>query len=223
MINYDEANSLIEKEFEKLVLQTEVINLLDSINRVLAEDIISDINLPPFTNSAMDGFAIKYNPAIKKWKVIGEISAGNFQDYQLGDGLAVSIMTGGKLPETADTVIPIEDVIIENDLVSLKEDTSFKKGINVRLQGNDLLKGKIALNKNIILKPKHISVAASCGKEKIKVYKRVKISVLATGDEIVEINEIPSEDKIRNSNLYSLSGSKTPISSSTDSKKICCL
>ena len=127
MISYDEANFIIEKEFDKLDLQIENINLLDAINRVLAADIISDINFPPFTNSAMDGFAITFNPAIKKWKVIGEISAGNFQDYQLGDGLAVSIMTGSKLPETADTVIPIEDVIIENDTVILKEMASFKK------------------------------------------------------------------------------------------------
>ena len=204
MISYDEANFIIEKEFDKLDLQIENINLLDAINRVLAADIISDINFPPFTNSAMDGFAITFNPAIKKWKVIGEISAGNFQDYQLGDGLAVSIMTGSKLPETADTVIPIEDVIIENNSVSLKEDSPFEKGINVRLKGNDLLKGEIALNKNIILKPKHISVAASCGKVELRVYKRIKISVLSTGDELVEINEIPSEDKIRSSNQYSL-------------------
>ena len=105
MIKYSEANSIIEKELLKLKLTTEEADLRDSTNRILAEDIYPDINLPPFTNSAMDGYAVHYNPDIKKWKIIGEISAGNYRDYELGNGLAVSIMTGGKLPEEADSSI----------------------------------------------------------------------------------------------------------------------
>lgn len=214
MISYTEANEIIEKEFANLQLQTEEVDILDSTNRILAEDIYSDIDLPPFTNSAMDGFAIKFNPDIEKWKIIGEISAGNFIEYEVDNGLAVSIMTGGKMPAGADTVIPIEDVIIENDALILKDMPSFKKGINVRLKGNDLLKGKLAITKNIIVKPKHISVAASCGKSKLLVYKKLKIGVLATGDELVDITSTPGEDKIRTSNLYSILSAITEINHS---------
>jgi molybdopterin molybdotransferase len=204
MINYNEANSIIEREFKKLRLETETVDLINSINRILAEDIHSDIDLPPFTNSGMDGYAVQFNRDIRKWKIIGEISSGNYREFNLGNGEAVSIMTGGRMPQKADTVIPIEDVSLENDFIILKENTSFIKGINVREKGNDLLKGKIAVSKNTILKPKHIAVAASCGKSKLEVYKKIRTAVLATGDELIDIYETPRDDKIRSSNLYAL-------------------
>ena len=166
MITYSEANSIIERELLKLKLETEEVDLINCTGRILAENIYSDINLPPFTNSAMDGYAVKFNSGIRKWKITGEISAGNYQDYEIGNGLAVSIMTGGKLPEKADTVIPIEEVTLENDLIILNEDSVYRKGINVRKTGNDLLKGNIAVDKNTLIKPKHIAVAASCGRSK---------------------------------------------------------
>lgn len=204
MKTYSEANSIIERELQQLKPETEEVDLVDCTNRILAEDIYSDINLPPFTNSAMDGYAVHFNSEIKKWKITGEISAGNYKNYDIGNGLAVSIMTGSKLPEKADTVIPIEDVTIENDSVKLNENSVYRKGINVRQAGNDLLEGKIAVDKNTMLKPKHIAVAASCGKSRLKVYKKIKIGVLGTGDELIDIPGIPSEDKIRASNIYSL-------------------
>lgn len=204
MITYNEANSIIEKELQQLKIETEEVDLADCTNRILAEDIYSDINLPPFTNSAMDGYAVQFNPDIRKWKITGEISAGNYKNYDIGSGLAVSIMTGGKLPEKADTVIPIEDVTIEDDFVIINEDSVYRKGINVRQAGNDLIEGKVAVGKNTLLRPKHIAVAASCGKSRLRVYKKIKIGVLGTGDELVEVSEIPSEDKIRSSNVYSL-------------------
>ncbi len=204
MTSYNEANEIIFRELSNYKLQIEEVGLLDSTSRILAEDIFSDIDLPPFTNSAMDGFAIKFNPGITKWKIIGEISAGNFKEYNIDEGLTVSIMTGGKIPGGADTVIPIEDVIIDRDSIILKKNATFRKGINVRLKGNDLLKDKMALSGNIIIKPRHLAVAASCGKSTLKVYKRLKIAVLATGDELVDINTRLAEDKIRSSNLYAL-------------------
>jgi|YelNatPaOPRAMG01_1025707.scaffolds.fasta_scaffold00153_32 molybdopterin molybdotransferase len=204
MINYSDAEEIIKIEFKKLELKTEQIDLLNSTNRILAEDIYSDINLPPFDNSAMDGIAIKFNSNIKNWKIIGEIPAGNYNDFPLDEHSAVSIMTGSKLPQNCDTVIPIEDIEIKDDFAFLKENSKFKKGINIRKLGEDLLKDNIALNKNTLLKPHHIAVAASCGRSTLKVYKRLKIGVLATGNELVDIHEIPNDDKIRCSNLYSI-------------------
>jgi molybdopterin molybdotransferase len=204
MISYSEANKIIEEELRKLEIKTELVGLLESTNRILAEDIISDINLPPFTNSAVDGYAIKFNEEVNKWKIIGEIGAGNYKDYEIGDGLAVSIMTGGKMPPYGDSVIPIEDVIIENDKIELKGNSTYKKGMNIRKAGSDLLSNEIAINKNIIIKPKHIAVAATCGKTELKVFRKVKIGVLATGDELIDISETPGKDKIRSSNVYSI-------------------
>lgn len=204
MISFNEAENILQSEFGKLKLKTEQIDLINSVSRILAEDIYSDIDLPPFDNSAMDGIAIKFNPEIKKWKVIGEIPAGKFNDLEIDQINAANIMTGGKLPIGCDTVIPIEDIEIKNEYAYLKKDVRFAKGINIRKQGEDLVKGKAALKKDTLLKPHHIAVAASCGRSTLKVYKRLRIGVLATGDELVDIHETPDGDKIRCSNLYSL-------------------
>ena len=119
MINYNDAVKIIRTEFNKLELKTEQIDLLNSTNRILAENIYSDINLPPFDNAAMDGIAIIFNSKIKKWKIIGEIPAGNYNDFSLDENSAVSIMTGSKLPNNCDTVIPIEDIELKDDFAFL--------------------------------------------------------------------------------------------------------
>ncbi len=204
MIFYNDAQKIIQTEFAKLKLLTEQIDLVGSVNRVLAEDVYSDINLPPFDNSAMDGFAIKFNGSVKKWKIIGEIPAGNYDSFNIDFESAVSIMTGSKLPDDCDTVIPIENVEVKDNIVFLKEGVRFAKGINTRKQGEDLLKDNIALQKYTLLKPHHIAVAASCGRSTLKIFKRLRIGVLATGDELVDIHETPVDDKIRCSNLYSM-------------------
>jgi molybdopterin molybdotransferase len=204
MISFEEAQSILKTEFSKLNLVTGHVDLVDSVGRILAEDIYSDINLPPFDNSAMDGIAIHFAPGITEWKIVGEISAGKFNDIRIDENTAVSIMTGARLSNGCDTVIPIEDIEMDGDRASLKEGIDIARGMNVRSQGNDLVKGKIALARNTLLKPHHIAVAASCGQSKVKVYERLRIGVLATGDELVDIHETPADDKIRGSNLYSL-------------------
>ena len=204
MINYNEAIEIIQTEFGKLNLKTEQIDLINSVNRILAEDVYSDINLPPFDNSAMDGFAIKFNSGIKKWEIIGEIPAGNFNHFNIDENSTVSIMTGSKLPKDCDTVIPVEDVEVKDNYAFLKEGARFARGINTRKQGEDLLKDKTAIQKFTLLKPHHIAVAASCGRSTLKVFKRLRVGVLATGDELVDIHETPTGDKIRCSNLYAM-------------------
>ncbi len=204
MISYNEANEIIRREFAALNTSLECVDLPESVNRILAEDVYSDLNLPSFDNSAMDGFAVKFKEGVSSWNIIGEISAGNFSDHPLNENSAVSIMTGGKLPGNCDTVIPVEDVEVEGSTVRLKENAGFKQGQNIRRAGEDLAKGSLALSKNTLLKPHHIAVAASCGKVNLKVFYKLRIGVLATGDELVDIHETPQDDKIRCSNLYSL-------------------
>lgn len=205
MINYNEALEIIKSEIEKLSLQTEEIDLLESLNRILAEDVIADVDLPPFDNSAMDGYAIKFSERTQ-WNIIGEISAGNFSSFTLTENDAVLITTGSKLPLNADTIIPIEDVEVDGTKLFLKENSLIKKGMNIRAQGNDLRKNEIAVPRFTKIDPKTMAVLASCGKDKVKVYSKLEFVVLATGDELIPVNQKPEGDKIRVSNIYSLYG-----------------
>jgi len=203
MINYNEALEIIKNEIEKLTLKTEEVDLLESFNRILAEDVIADVDLPPFDNSAVDGYAIKFSERAQ-WKIIGEISAGNYSSFTLTENDAVLITTGSKLPPNADTIIPIEDVEVNGKDLFLKQNSFFKKGMNIRTQGNDLRKNEIAVNCFTKIDAKTIAVLASCGKEKVKVYSKLNAAILATGDELIPINEKPIDDKLRVSNIYSL-------------------
>jgi len=203
MVNYNEALEIIKREFEKLTLHTEEVDLLESFNRILAEDVIADVDLPPFDNSAVDGYAIKFSDRTQ-WNIIGEISAGNFSSFTLTENDAVLITTGSKLPLNTDTIIPIEDVEVNGNDLFLKQSSFFKRGMNVRTQGNDLKKNESAVHGFTKIDAKTIAVLASCGKEKVKVYSKLKAAILATGDELIPINEKPEGDKLRVSNIFSL-------------------
>lgn len=203
MINYNEALEIIKHEIEKLSLRTEDVDILESYNRIIAEDIEADVDLPPFDNSAVDGYAIKYSDR-SEWKIIGEISAGNFSSFNLTENDAVLITTGSKLPANADTIIPIEDIEVNGSTLQLKPNSFYKKGMNIRTQGNDLRKNEIAVHRYAKIDAKTIAVLASCGKEKVNVFSKLKTAVLATGDELITINEKPEGDKLRVSNIYSL-------------------
>lgn len=203
MNTYNEALEIIKNEIVILTLHTEEVDLLDSVNRILAEDIISDVDLPPFDNSAMDGYTIKFSER-NKWNIIGEISAGNYSSINLSETDTVLITTGSKIPIDADTVIPIEDLFVEGNILHLKPDAFYKKEMNIRKQGNDLKKNEIAVFRFTKIDAKIIAVLASSGKEKVNVFKKLKAAILATGDELIPINEKPEEDKLRVSNIYSL-------------------
>lgn len=204
MISYSDAYNIIKNELKQLKPDTEEVDLLKSLNRILAEDVYSDTNLPPFDNSAMDGYAVKFNPSKKQWKIIGEISAGNFNQLKLNDESAVLIMTGGKLPLNTSAVIPVEDISIENSHVKLTNGKSVKEHQHIRKAGEDLSAGILALNKNQLITSNKISLLGACGKSKVKVYRKLKFGVFATGDELVDINYSISDDKIRGTNLYSI-------------------
>jgi len=204
MISYIEARLLIDNVFENLQLKIEKVRLDNALNRTLEEDIYADVNIPPFHNSAMDGIAIKFNEQIKKWDIIGEISAGNYSEFDLTEFSAVTIMTGARIPQSCDTVIPLEDYTIENNKAVLLDDVKIKCGNNIRGKGDDVNEGELVLSKGTQLKPKNLAVAASCGKSNIAVLSKLNFAVLATGDELININEKPSGDKIRISNTYGL-------------------
>jgi molybdopterin molybdotransferase len=204
MINYRDAMNIIAKEFEVIEARVIEVELLDCMGYVLAEDVLSDIDQPPFDNSAMDGIAVKFNSDVREWKLVGEISAGNFENHSFSENETVRIMTGAKLPSCADTVIPIEDLDEIGEQIKLLESAKYKKNNHVRGKGENLKLGQIAVAKNTKISAINIPILAACGKTKVKVFDKFKIGILSTGDELVDISEFPGEDKIRASNIYSL-------------------
>ena len=128
MLNYDEAFDLIVNEFLLLPRNISEVDILNAPGLTLAEDIYADVDLPAFDYSGMDGFAIKYSENNNnKWNIAGEISAGNFKEYHLDKLSAVRIMTGGRIPSSANTVIPVEDVIESEHIVTLRKDIEIKQ------------------------------------------------------------------------------------------------
>jgi molybdopterin molybdotransferase len=204
MLNFKEAIQLIEDEFLQLTKNIIEVKLSESTGLTLAEDIYADVNIPAFNNSSMDGFAIKYTGNEKRWNITGEISAGNFKDYNIDAKSAVRIMTGGRIPANTNAVIPVEDIIEDGSMLHLRKGIAIKLNQNIRYKGEDLKAGLAALSKNTVLKAQNIALAGACGRTNLKVYQKLTIGVLATGDELVDITADPGEDKVRATNLYSL-------------------
>jgi len=182
---------------------SEYINIEDSLGRILAKDIFCIKNLPSFNNSAMDGFAIKASDAGKKLKIKKVVFAGDSVNPCLGENECYKIMTGAKVPDDADTIIPIEDVIsFENDEVIIKD--KVKKGACLRLKGEEKAIDQILFKKGEAITSAKIAVLSSQGITKIEVFKKITIAVVSTGNELKEPWEESSDDEIYNCNSYAL-------------------
>ena len=202
MLSFKESYDLIYSEFNNLELKIGTVLLEDAQGRTLAEDVIADVNLPSFDNSAVDGLAIKFAENVREWNISAEVSAGNYAEIEGND--SVLIMTGAKVPPQFNTVIPLEDYIINNNTAKLNDSVTLKNGINIRPKASDVSKTEIVVSKNIFLTPRKIAAIAACGKSEIKVYNKLIVAILATGDELIPISEKPTGDKIRVSNNYGL-------------------
>ena len=203
MIPISEALKIIKRETAPL--RAETIDLDDSVNRVLAQTIKADMDLPPFNRSQMDGFAVKSKDtrnAPARLKIIGEAAAGNGFDGKLKAGEAVRIMTGARLPVGADAVQKIELTKEENGFVEISEPAKDKQNIN--LLASEIKKGAKIFSKGEPISEQMIAAIASFGYARIKVFQKPRVSILSTGSEIVEINEKPERDQIRNSNSIML-------------------
>lgn len=203
MIPIFDALKIIERETFKLPVET--IDLENSVNRVLAQTIKADMDLPPFNRSQMDGFAVKSKDvknAPVEMKIIGESVAGKGFDVKIKLGECVRIMTGARLPDGADAVQKVELTDENNGLVNILEPT--KKDQNINPFASEIERGAKIFGKGEIITEQMIAAMASFGYAKIKVFKRPKVAILSTGSEIVEINETPQRDQIRNSNSLML-------------------
>lgn len=201
-LDFEEA---VEKSLEnaKAINFKELVNIENSLGRVISKDILCVKNLPSFNNSAMDGFAVKFCDAGKSLKVKKIIFAGDKSEPCLEENECYKIMTGAQVPDDADTIVPIEDVIsFENDIVTLPKD--LKKGSSLRLKGEEKALDEVLFKKGEIINSSTIAVLASQGLTKVSVYKRVSVAVLSTGNELKEPWEDAIDDEIYNCNSYAI-------------------
>jgi len=212
----------VEEAFEKILSHVEVLEperkpILNCLGQVLAEDVYSTIDIPPLDNSAMDGYALRAEDtrgagetSPRYLAVVGEVAAGSMPTKEVRPGTAIRIMTGAPLPEGADAVVQFENTDEVNrkssggDLSQIGILCQAKKELNVRGRGEDIAKGNLILKKGKVLRPQEIGVLASLGRSTALVIRRPIVAILATGDELVGVDQPLAPSKIHDSNNYTI-------------------
>lgn len=218
MLGVEEALERILSFFE--VLEPEEQPLLSALGQVLAENAVSQYEIPPLDNSAMDGYAVKSDstkgaskdsPALLN--VVGSVAAGELPKDIVTAGTAVRIMTGAPVPEGADAVVPFEETdeldrrAADTSLTEIGIRVNVEVGSDIRPAGQDIKKGQLVLEKGTALRPSEIGVLASLGYSKVKVFRRPVVAILSTGDELLEPGDDYGPGKIFDSNSYSIAAS----------------
>jgi len=206
MLDYQEALRIVLSHIRPLPIGT--MSLGDALFRTLAEDIRTDIDSPPFDRSVMDGYAVRAADtatAPTPLRVVGQIGAGASYDVTLKAGEAVQINTGAPIPAGADAVVRIEDTeVVDGGAVLVRK--SVKAGAAVTRRGEYASAGAVVLGKGTVLTPVNLAAAASAGAAMVRVHPAPRVSILCTGDELVEPSVVPRGPQIRNSNRYLLEG-----------------
>lgn len=200
MITFEEAIAIIESQ--PLTGKTEQVDFLFSAGRILAEDVVSDVNMPPFHKSAMDGYACKMEDLPGPFRVIEEIPAGKMPLKTIESGTCSRIMTGAPLPEGANCVMMEEHTSrAESGEIIFTRATSKS---NICRLGEDVKEGDVLIEAGTLIEPAHIAIMASAGATKIMVSTPPTLGVYSTGDELVEPWVRPEGSMIRNSNGYQI-------------------
>lgn len=216
LLNVDTALHRILETITQL--NTETIILEEALDRVIAEDILSETSLPPFDNSAMDGYAIHYEDSQgasqeqpKSLTVVMDIPAGVAPTARLEPGQAARIMTGAPIPEGASAVIPVEDTDDDwqkGDSPPLRDTINIHKvmsgGANIRRTGENIKVGGTVITAGTIIRPAEMGMLAGIGCTQLKVIRKPRVTILTTGDELVDIDQPLTPGKIRDTNSYTL-------------------
>jgi molybdopterin molybdotransferase len=209
----EEARELVFARVHRLA--PERVGPLEALGRVLAEDVRSDIDVAPFDNSAMDGYALHAGDTVGAsaeapvvLEVVAHIAAGDFWEGTVGPGQAARIMTGAAVPAGADGVVMVEYTEAASGAGSTGDRVSVQRevvlGDHIRRRGEEVSAGDVVLSAGEIVTAAAVGLAASTGNPMLSVYRRPQVAIISTGSELVEIDEAPGPGKIRNSNSYSL-------------------
>ncbi|MBB5316826.1 molybdopterin molybdotransferase MoeA [Tunturibacter empetritectus] len=184
---------------------SESLALLDCGNRVLAKPVLADRDQPPFHRSTRDGFALRASDTPRPLKVVGQVRAGEqWQGSTLEPNAAIEIMTGAPIPEGADAVVMIEHVERDQGSIRLLAGRTIRSGENIVPQGSEARAGQTVLAPGSPIEGAEIALAASCGYSELQVFRKPKVAIVATGDELVDLTATPAPQQIRNSNSYGL-------------------
>ncbi|HKW79009.1 MAG TPA: gephyrin-like molybdotransferase Glp [Candidatus Limnocylindria bacterium] len=190
------------------------IPLPEALGSVLVEDAVADHDVPPFRNSAMDGYAVRgadVQRAEVTLRVVGSVAAGAAPEGTIGGGEAMRIMTGAPMPDGADTVVRVEDT--DNGIATVTVTRVTPTGTAVRKAGEDLRRGETVVTGGTVLRAAEIGVLASIGRARVRVVRKPNVAVLSTGDELVDIDEAPGPGKIRDANRYSITAAVRAVGS----------
>lgn len=204
MISVQEALQTILEN--KQNFGVEEVPFLDSLGRVLKEYIVADRDFPPFNRVAMDGIAINHRYfefGVRDFKIEGIQPAGSPQETMENAAYCYEVMTGAVLPENTDTVIRYEDLTIQTLMATVNLD-QLEKGKNIHTQGKDRQQGDTLIPQNRVITAAEMGVIATVGKAVVKVAKVPKVMIVSTGDELVEVDQIPEAHQIRRSNSFTL-------------------
>ncbi len=215
VVSFERARHLVEQHAAGVRPgEVETLDLLAASGRVLAEGIVADRDSPPFARATRDGYAVWAADLIQvpaRLEVVGEVKAGDWPEpgvLSVGRGQAVGIMTGAPLPAGADAVVMVEYTSLAEETagksVEVEIQLSVKPGENFVPRGAEARAGQLLLDRGRRLDHAGIALAASAGKSRVQVFRKPRVAVLSTGDEVVEIDATPGPAQIRNSNSYSL-------------------
>ncbi len=205
MISFDEAYRIVMKSV--FSTRPEIIPFYYSVGRILDEDIISDIDMPPFNRSAMDGYACHLSDLRTELEVIEVIAAGKKPVHEVAKNQCSKIMTGAIVPEGCDVVFMVEESEkLSNGKIRF---TGIEPRKNISLKGEDVKKGDVVLNRSRLVQPQDIAIMASVGHVNVRVRKKPFVGIISTGDELVSPSEKPGISQIRNSNAYQLNAQVT--------------
>lgn len=206
MITVDEALALVLRHAAPLPRRPT--ELAEALGCRLAEDVAADLDLPPFDKSLVDGYAIRsadLGRGDRRFRIVEEITAGKVPRHTIGPGDAAMIMTGAPLPDGADAVVMHEKTRREGDLVEVLE-RDVPSGQNWIARAREMSRGDVVLRSGAVLSPVRLGLLASVGRSRAMVVPRPRVSVVATGDELVEPDQVPGPGQIRNSNAAMVSG-----------------
>jgi molybdopterin molybdotransferase len=207
MITVEEA---LDRILSRLApLGAEKVTILDTLGRVMAEDIYAGRDIPPLDNSGMDGYALRWEDIRNaspdhpvQLEVIEDLPAGFVASQRVGKGQAIRIMTGAPVPKGADTVVPVEDTEEKDRRAFILK--SLGAGANIRRAGEDVKKGDLVISRGDLVRPAEVGMLASLGRSFVYVYQRPQVAILATGDELADVDETLDGVKIVSSNSYAL-------------------